>query len=134
MRATLTDALANGPELVLQAAIGKRGCVSAPRLALVPAASPCPQVKECSQVVAATDRLDRAGGPEAGLALEELILLLVEADHRGIEDDVGVQDLAGQRVDPRRPHGKAAIGSDPAERVVVDVLGVEVLVLLLPHL
>ena len=42
----------------------------------------------------------------------------------GIEDDVCVEDLPRAGVDTGRAHREARIRSDPAESVVVDVLGV----------
>ena len=99
--------------------------------------SVAPQV-EVGQAPAVADRLDRADRVgvvrRRGAAAVGLRLLAVEADHAGVEDDVGVDDLAGQRVGPRRPHGEAAIRRDPAEGVVIDVFRIEILVLLLAHL
>ena len=43
-----------------------------------------------------------------------------------VEDDVGVEDLAGPGVHPGGAHGEARSGRDPAKRVVVDVLGIPV--------
>ena len=54
------------------------------------------------------------------------VLLLPVADEAGIEDDVAVDHLAGERVGPQARHRVAAVVGDPAERAVVGVFGVEV--------
>ena len=43
-----------------------------------------------------------------------------------VENDIGVEDLTGPRIHPRRPHGETRARGDPTERVVVDILGIPV--------
>ena len=75
--------------------------------------------------------LDRACG---GARFGKAVFGPVKANHARIKDNVRVDDLAGEGVGSRWPHGVALIGRDPAEGVVVDVLGVEFLVFLLADL
>ena len=67
-----------------------------------------------------------AGQQRHALRRESFIFRPPESQEVAVEDDVGVEDLAGPRIHPRRPHGEARAGGDPAERVVVDILGVPV--------
>ena len=60
------------------------------------------------------------------LRREGLVFGPPEPQKVAVEDDVGVEYLARPRVHPRRPHGKARTGGDPAKRVVVDVFRIPV--------
>ena len=69
----------------------------------------------------------RATGEQChALRREGLVFGPPEPQEVAVEDDVGVEDLARPRVHPRRPHGKARTGGDPAKRVVVDVFRIPV--------
>ena len=65
-----------------------------------------------------------------------MILLFPVADHAGVENNVGVYQLAGERIRSRRSHREAGVERDPAERVVANILRIEIarrlVVLLLP--
>ena len=67
----------------------------------------------------------------SGMPAVRMILLPPVADHAFVEDDVGVEDLARLGIGPRRPHGEAGRGGDPAEGVVADVFRIEIVVGLL---
>ena len=58
---------------------------------------------------------------------QEGILLLPVPDEAGVEDNVAVDHLAGERIGPQARHGIAVVGGDPAERAVVRVFRVEVI-------
>ena len=63
------------------------------------------------------------------------ILVTPVTYHVLVKDDVGIEDLAGPGVRSGGPHGEAGGGRDPAERVVANVLRVEVITrLLVAHL
>ena len=129
LAAALADALLHGPEPVARLVRSSR-----PRSFQPPGR---PRSCGCSQAPSpARVAWIRLAGSSATVARRQqrLLLVLPEAHHAGVEDDVGIEDLAGQRIGARRPHGEAAVGGDPAEGVVVDVLRIEVLVLLLAHL
>ena len=80
-------------------------------------------------------QVERAAGPRGNsLFGERLVLTLPELQEVGVEDHVGIQDLARVRIHPRGPHGKPGIGRDPAEGVVADIFRIPVVgVFLLPH-
>ena len=69
-----------------------------------------------------SSNVERAAGQRRDARRRErFVLLLPELQEVGVEDDVGVENLAGRRIHARRAHRKAGAGRDPAERVVVDV-------------
>ena len=73
--------------------------------------------------VAGQGRKSRAstGQRRDRLGREGLVLPPPKLEEVGVEDDVGVKDLARPGVDPRRPHREPLPCRDPAEGVVVDV-------------
>ncbi len=65
---------------------------------------------------------------------ENVVLVLPRTQEISVEDDVGVEDLAGDRVHARRAHSKRRTCRDPAEGIVVDVFRIPIGVVgLLPH-
>ena len=62
------------------------------------------------------------GSPVSGRV--DLVRLSPVPDEIGVEEDVGVEDLARRRIHAAGTDGKSGAGGDPAERVVVDVFGV----------
>jgi hypothetical protein len=62
-----------------------------------------------------------------GLRRHDLVLLLPIAQEAVVKEDVGVENLARFRIDPRGPDGEAGLGSNPAEEVVIDVFRVDLI-------
>src|SRR5262249_39838767 len=63
------------------------------------------QVLKANAHIHGLNRTDRFLGEAA--AVEDGVLVFPEADHVRVEDDVGVEDFASERVGSRRPHGEA---------------------------
>ena len=61
------------------------------------------------------------------LPIEQGVLLLPVPDEAGVEDDVAVDHLAGQRVGADAGHRVGLVLGDPAERAIIRVLGVEII-------
>ena len=80
-------------------------------------------------------RVESTGQPSDAFGGEGLELGLPMFDEVGVEDDVGVKDLAGSWVHPARPHGETAARGDPTKSIVINVFGIPVgLLWLLPDL
>ncbi len=66
--------------------------------------------------------IDRPAGQQRdAFRRERFVFLLPELQEVGVEDDVGIENLAGRRVHARGAHRKAGARRDPAERVVANV-------------
>src|SRR5207244_13573736 len=86
---------------------------------------------------AALNGLDAAGRllpTTRGARPPRLVFLLPITNHAGIENDVGVQDFARQRVSSRRSHGETHVGGDLAVGAVAEVIVFVVVVILIVNL
>ncbi|MCY2963981.1 MAG: hypothetical protein NT069_10105, partial [Planctomycetota bacterium] len=88
---------------------------------------PLEDIAECLET--RVDRLPHQGGHVGGG--ERFVLLLPGAEEVGVENDVGVENLTGEGIHAGRSHREAGVGGDPAEEVVTDVFGIDVVVIAL---
>ena len=88
------------------------------------------------EIPAAPARLHVAGRLERlpFLVAVDQRLALVRPHHAGVEQNVGVEEFARERVGPARPDGVRHFRRDPPERGVGHVFRVELFALLLAHL